>query len=216
MRRIVFLYQVSSVFTVVYNAAPWLCHLNLNTWTLRAEDFALKGNHWLTSGLDPLALVHFCCCFSILIISIVSTKRLFSYQAVGEFILTERNVRIKPKGKIYSLNEGYAKYFHPSINEYLKHKKYPEVRARTASTYSERVYAFKCDTFNWSCSRNASYGPSICSAHSSHTSSSSHSSCESWRSICRATTHLQTHRRREHVCRSLWCHGACILHCWTQ
>lgn len=50
-------------------------------------------------------------------------------QAIGEFILTERNVKIKPKGKIYSLNEGYAKYFHPSINEYLKHKKYPEVRA---------------------------------------------------------------------------------------
>lgn len=49
-------------------------------------------------------------------------------QAIGEFILTERNVTIKPKGKIYSLNEGYAKYFHPSINEYLKHKKYPEVR----------------------------------------------------------------------------------------
>lgn len=49
-------------------------------------------------------------------------------QAIGEFILTERNVKIKEKGKTYSLNEGYAKYFHPSINEYLKHKKYPEVR----------------------------------------------------------------------------------------
>ncbi|KAL0979952.1 hypothetical protein UPYG_G00192000 [Umbra pygmaea] len=46
--------------------------------------------------------------------------------AIGEFILTERNVMIKPKGKIYSVNEGYAKYMHPSINEYLKHKKYPE------------------------------------------------------------------------------------------
>ncbi|XP_053182068.1 fructose-1,6-bisphosphatase isozyme 2 [Scomber japonicus] len=46
--------------------------------------------------------------------------------ALGEFILTERNVKIKPKGKIYSLNEGYAKYFHSSVNEYLKHKKYPE------------------------------------------------------------------------------------------
>ncbi|CAL8345760.1 unnamed protein product [Lota lota] len=46
--------------------------------------------------------------------------------AIGEFILTERNVTIKPKGKIYSLNEGYAQYFHPSINEYLKHKKYPK------------------------------------------------------------------------------------------
>lgn len=43
--------------------------------------------------------------------------------------MIERNVKIKQKGKTYSLNEGYAKYFHPSINEYLKHKKYPEVRA---------------------------------------------------------------------------------------
>ncbi|PWA24201.1 hypothetical protein CCH79_00016267 [Gambusia affinis] len=46
--------------------------------------------------------------------------------AIGEFILVDRNVRIQQKGKIYSLNEGYAKYFHPSINEYLKHKKHPE------------------------------------------------------------------------------------------
>ncbi|KAM9743382.1 fructose-1,6-bisphosphatase isozyme 2 [Menidia menidia] len=46
--------------------------------------------------------------------------------AIGEFLLTERNVKIKPKGKTYSINEGYAKYFHPSINEYLKHKKFPE------------------------------------------------------------------------------------------
>lgn len=53
---------------------------------------------------------------------------LLCLQAIGEFILTERNVKIKNKGKIYSMNEGYAKYFHPSINEYIKHKKYPEVR----------------------------------------------------------------------------------------
>ncbi|KAG9355149.1 hypothetical protein JZ751_001862 [Albula glossodonta] len=48
--------------------------------------------------------------------------------AVGEFILTERNVKIKKKGKIYSLNEGYAKYFDPALTEYLKHKKFPELR----------------------------------------------------------------------------------------
>lgn len=55
-------------------------------------------------------------------------------QAIGEFILIERNVKIKQKGKIYSLNEGYAKYFHPSINEYLKHKKYPEVSVSVRGT----------------------------------------------------------------------------------
>ncbi|TRY89566.1 hypothetical protein DNTS_025284 [Danionella cerebrum] len=46
--------------------------------------------------------------------------------AIGEFILTDRNVKIKKKGKTYSLNEGYAKYFDPAVNDYLKHKKYPE------------------------------------------------------------------------------------------
>ncbi|KAJ8391707.1 hypothetical protein AAFF_G00086570 [Aldrovandia affinis] len=46
--------------------------------------------------------------------------------AVGEFILTEKNVKIKKKGKIYSLNEGYAMYFDPALTEYLKHKKFPE------------------------------------------------------------------------------------------
>ncbi|XP_035235755.1 fructose-1,6-bisphosphatase isozyme 2 isoform X1 [Anguilla anguilla] len=46
--------------------------------------------------------------------------------ALGEFILTEKNVKIKNRGKIYSLNEGYAKYFDPALTEYLKHKKFPE------------------------------------------------------------------------------------------
>ncbi|XP_076125907.1 fructose-1,6-bisphosphatase isozyme 2 [Alosa pseudoharengus] len=46
--------------------------------------------------------------------------------AVGEFVLTERNVKIKKKGKTYSVNEGYAKYFDPAVNEYIHKKKYPE------------------------------------------------------------------------------------------
>lgn len=68
----------------------------------------------------------------------------FYTQAIGEFILIERNVRIKPRGKIYSLNEGYAKYFHPSINEYLKHKKYPEVRASLPVTLNLGVAGRGC------------------------------------------------------------------------
>ncbi|XP_020382823.1 fructose-1,6-bisphosphatase isozyme 2-like isoform X1 [Rhincodon typus] len=46
--------------------------------------------------------------------------------AVGEFILVERNVKIKKKGKIYSLNEGYAKYFDPALTDYIQKKKFPE------------------------------------------------------------------------------------------
>lgn len=49
------------------------------------------------------------------------------WQAIGEFILVERDVKIKKKGNIYSLNEGYAKYFDPDVTEYIQKKKFPEV-----------------------------------------------------------------------------------------
>ncbi|CAK8691104.1 unnamed protein product [Clavelina lepadiformis] len=45
---------------------------------------------------------------------------------VGEFILTERNMKIKKKGKIFSLNEGYAKYWDPAMTEYIERKKFPK------------------------------------------------------------------------------------------
>ncbi|XP_029776119.1 fructose-1,6-bisphosphatase isozyme 2 isoform X2 [Suricata suricatta] len=47
-------------------------------------------------------------------------------KALGEFILVERDVKIKKKGKIYSLNEGYAKYFDAATSEYVQKKKFPE------------------------------------------------------------------------------------------
>lgn len=34
-------------------------------------------------------------------------------------------MRIKPKGKIYSINEGYAKYWDAPTSEYIKEKKEP-------------------------------------------------------------------------------------------
>lgn len=46
--------------------------------------------------------------------------------SVGEFVLTDRNMQIKPKGKIYSINEGYAKYWDPAVTEYVKRKKFPQ------------------------------------------------------------------------------------------
>ncbi|XP_023800760.1 fructose-1,6-bisphosphatase isozyme 2 isoform X1 [Cyanistes caeruleus] len=45
---------------------------------------------------------------------------------LGEFILVDKDVKIKKKGKVYSLNEGYAKYFDPAMTEYLQRKKFPE------------------------------------------------------------------------------------------
>ncbi|XP_053464307.1 fructose-1,6-bisphosphatase 1-like [Nycticebus coucang] len=46
-------------------------------------------------------------------------------RAIGEFILVDKDVKIKKKGNIYSLNEGYAKDFDPAVTEYVKRKKFP-------------------------------------------------------------------------------------------
>nr|CAH8866398.1 unnamed protein product [Trichobilharzia regenti] len=46
--------------------------------------------------------------------------------AIGEFILTHPNIRIKPRGNIYSINEGYASLWDKAITEYVKRKKFPE------------------------------------------------------------------------------------------
>jgi fructose-1,6-bisphosphatase I len=45
---------------------------------------------------------------------------------VGEFILTNPNMRVPEKGKIYSLNEGYAKKWSKGVAEYVRTRKYPE------------------------------------------------------------------------------------------
>ncbi|CAI9735392.1 -fructosefructose-1,6-bisphosphatase,6-bisphosphatase 1 [Octopus vulgaris] len=46
--------------------------------------------------------------------------------SIGEFLLTEKNMKIKPRGKIYSLNEGYAQYWDKATTEYIKNKKHPK------------------------------------------------------------------------------------------
>ena len=50
-------------------------------------------------------------------------------QAIGEFVLTDPNMRIKPRGKIYSLNEGYANKWDDAIREYVNSKKQGPVSA---------------------------------------------------------------------------------------
>ncbi|KAH8106833.1 fructose-1,6-bisphosphatase [Cristinia sonorae] len=55
--------------------------------------------------------------------------------ALGEFILTHPDIRIPPRGKIYSFNEGNSMYFHSPVNNYLKSIKYP---TNGKSPYSAR------------------------------------------------------------------------------
>ncbi|CAG0900692.1 unnamed protein product [Cyprideis torosa] len=46
--------------------------------------------------------------------------------SIGEFVYTDPNMKIKPRGKIYSLNEGYESIWDDAIKEYIKSKKYPK------------------------------------------------------------------------------------------
>ncbi|XP_033634018.1 fructose-1,6-bisphosphatase 1-like [Asterias rubens] len=46
--------------------------------------------------------------------------------AIGEFVLTDRAMQVKPRGKIFSINEGYASSWDPAITEYVRQKKFPE------------------------------------------------------------------------------------------
>lgn len=47
--------------------------------------------------------------------------------AIGEFILTDPNMSIPSRGKIYSINEGYEAQWDKAVQEYVKNKKYPSV-----------------------------------------------------------------------------------------
>ena len=46
--------------------------------------------------------------------------------AIGEFILTQRNMHIKSRGSIYSINEGYAKHWFDPVAKYIESKKFPQ------------------------------------------------------------------------------------------
>jgi len=45
---------------------------------------------------------------------------------IGEFVLTHPDMKVKPRGKIFSINEGYSKFWDKAITEYVHHKKNPQ------------------------------------------------------------------------------------------
>lgn len=50
--------------------------------------------------------------------------------SIGEFVLTDPNMKIKERGKIYSLNEGYANLWDPAVVEFVTAKKAKKAGAR--------------------------------------------------------------------------------------
>lgn len=56
--------------------------------------------------------------------------------ALGEFLLSYNNIRIPGKSKIYSINEGNYKYWHPGLKKYIKYLQ--EEDEKTRRPYSTR------------------------------------------------------------------------------
>lgn len=51
----------------------------------------------------------------------------FTYDpSIGEFILTDVNMRVPERGNIYSINEGYQSQWHQSVVDYVQSKKQPK------------------------------------------------------------------------------------------
>jgi fructose-1,6-bisphosphatase I len=54
----------------------------------------------------------------------------------GEFILSHENIQIPSKGRIYSINEGNYKYWHPGLKKYIKYLQ--DEDEETGRPYSSR------------------------------------------------------------------------------
>jgi fructose-1,6-bisphosphatase len=60
---------------------------------------------------------------------IVLFKIIFvSYKAIGEFVLTDTDIKIPDRGNILSINEGYSHMWDEAVKEYVGSKKDPKVR----------------------------------------------------------------------------------------
>jgi fructose-1,6-bisphosphatase len=50
------------------------------------------------------------------------------YKAIGEFVLTDIDIKIPKRGSILSINEGYSHMWDEAVKEYVSGKKDPKVR----------------------------------------------------------------------------------------
>lgn len=71
--------------------------------------------------------------------------------AIGEFILTDPNMQVPSRGKIYSINEGYANNWDDAVKEYVTSRKNPPVNFKFVGHFRNQnfcynLYVFLCRT----------------------------------------------------------------------
>ena len=94
---------------------------SLDDAELGVKDVLQPGNQMVCSGY---ALYGSAC--MIVLATDVGVNGFMLDPSIGEFILTEPNMKIKPQGKIYSINEGYASLWDKPTTEYVESKKFPK------------------------------------------------------------------------------------------
>ncbi|XP_011505454.1 PREDICTED: fructose-1,6-bisphosphatase 1 [Ceratosolen solmsi marchali] len=83
-------------------------------------DALQQGKHLVAAGYALYGSA------TMMVLSIGHGVNGFTYDpAIGEFILTEKNMKIPSKGRIYSINEGNEKSWSNAIKEYIDLKKKP-------------------------------------------------------------------------------------------
>lgn len=108
------LVSIGTVFSIYkYDNDP-----SLNPITL--ETILKPGNEMVAAGYALYGAAN------VIVLSTGEAPDIFMLDpSIGEFILTDSNVKIKEKGKYYSINEGYTKYWDGPTKEFVDCCKFP-------------------------------------------------------------------------------------------
>ncbi|XP_057330912.1 fructose-1,6-bisphosphatase 1 [Microplitis mediator] len=106
------LVSIGSIFSI-YKVPEKMTQLELNNVIQSRQNLVAAGYALYGSA-------------TMIVLSIQHSVNGFTYDpAIGEFILTEQNIKIPKRGSIYSINEGSESTWGTAIREYIKSKKYP-------------------------------------------------------------------------------------------
>lgn len=108
------LVSIGSIFGI------WKRQSNDDSLEPTAQEALQPGNKMICSGY---ALYGSAC---MIVLATDSGVNGFMYDpSIGEFILTAPDIKIKPRGAIYSINEGYTSAWDDVVKQYVEKKKNP-------------------------------------------------------------------------------------------
>lgn len=92
-----------------------------NDSSVKADDVLIPGRKAVAAGYALYGSA------TMLVLSVGTGVNGFLLDpAIGEFLLTDPNMKIKPRGKIYSINEGYSIHWPEPVKEYIASLKNPK------------------------------------------------------------------------------------------